>query len=234
MSGAVALHVMYAPRLLVGATQTRRLALYDATTTVSPGGGTYTLLGPDGEAVSGCSGLTVDAGAVSVPVPSGLTLGAGYVERWTTTIDGVPAVRTVDVVMQAWALGAGEVLAAGYHAIQRYPYLASLYAAGQASWDAHAHLATARVMTDLDRQIAQRGGAVVSRSALFWPALDALCAEIWRVLGAHGNAAAREMEARHEAAYSAWWDTLSVQVDTDGDGAADAQRTPDAPPGGAI
>jgi hypothetical protein len=73
----------------------------------------------------------------------------------------------------------------------------------------------------------------VARTRLFWPAIDALCAEIYRTCGAYGNAAALAMADRHEAAYAAWWESLVLQVDTDGDGAADTQRaaTPAATPG---
>ena len=233
MSGSVAIHDMYAPRLVRGVTQTRRLELLDATGTVSAGSGTYTLLGPDGAAVSGCDGLTVTSGAVSVPVPADIDLGAGYLELWSTTVDGLAAVRTVDVVVQTWALTSGEVLASGYHALQRYATLGRKLPIGITSWDAQAQIATGRVMSDLDAKMMQLGGASVSRSRLFQPALEALCAEIWRVLAAYGNTSALTMAELHEAAYASWWASLVVQVDTDGDGAADTQRasTPVATPG---
>lgn len=233
MSGAIAQHVMYAPRLRVGATQTRVLELLDATTEVATGDGTYTLRAPNGDAVSGCEGLTVTAGSVSVPVPSGLTLGPGYVEEWTTTVDGVDSTRTIDVVVYTWTLGRNEVLCAALHATQRYPFLTEMYASGQTSWDVHARIGTARVMADLDQRLVHYGGAPVARTALFFPALDATCAEIFRALGAYGDLQRLAMAELHEAAYASWWANLKVPVDTDGDGAADTQRAP-APSTGSL
>jgi len=236
VSGSTAIHAMYAPRLVRGVAQTRELRLLDASGTVAVGNGTYTLLGPDGVAVDGCDGITVTAGVTaSITPPSTLTLGAGYVELWSVAIDGLTAIRTIDVLVQTWALTNGEVLASAYHALQRYPTISLLMAsaAGQTSWDGHAQIATARVMADLDARMTQYGGATVARTRLFWPAIDALCAEIYRTLGANGNASALAMAELHEAAYTSWWTSLVIPVDTDGDGAADTQRTatPAATPG---
>lgn len=224
---------MSQPRLAVGLTQTRTLAVLSSTGSQAVGAGTYTLLGPDGAAVSGCSGLTVTAGAVSVPVPSGLTLGPGYIEVWSVTIANVARVWRVAATMQMWALLDDEGLVAGGHVVARYPYMASVLASGQSSWEQSAYIAHHRVMGDADRRMATVGGSLTDRTALVWPAIEALCAEVWRVLGAHGNPVALEMADRHELAYASWWETMSAGVDTNGDGAADTQRAP-AQPAGAV
>ena len=234
MSGHIAIGALAAARMARGVTNDRQLDLVDATGAVSAGAGTYTLRDPAGADVPGCIDLTVTSGAVSVPVPTDATLGPGYVEIWTmASIGGRARVITTTAVVQTWTLAYDEVLCGAYAATQRYGYIGTLLARGQSSWDASATIASQRVLADHDIKMEVHGGQLISRVLLAHMAADALCAEIFRVIGSNGNEAALRMADTHEAAYASWWTSASAKVDTSGDGAADVQRaaSPAATPG---
>lgn len=235
MSGHIGTTQLAAVRLAAGVNCPRTLELADATGSVAPGAGTYTLRAPDGSDVAGCAGLTVTAGAVTVPVPAGITLGPGYVEIWAmASVGGVARTITLTAVVQTWTLGTDEVLCPAYILLQRYPIVSTWMAPGQSSWDAAAIVASQRVLADADAQMSTRGGQMTTRSQLAWMAAEALAAEVHRVCGANGNAAVAQQALLHEAAYASLWERATIDVDTSGDGAADAQRTPGAPPGGSL
>ena len=234
-----ALHALSPVILTRGRTNDRHIVVMSGTATVSIGG-TYTLLGPDGAAVSGCSGLTITAGQVAVPVPSGATLGSGYTEQITITSGtgtGITRDWTSPAHVWTWSMDHEEVLASPVHFLFRYAH-ETRYPSGQTSWEPQAQVASGRVMRDAVRLLPTTGVQLVSRADLFGAGLEALCAEVYRTLSSRGNPGARQSMLDHEAAYADEWRQILAGIDTTGDGVRDAQArpvdAPGAPPAGPL
>ncbi len=228
-----ALHALSPTILAMGHTNDRHIIVMSGSATVSVGG-TYTLRGPTGAVVSGCSGLTITAGQVSVPVPDDITLGSGYTEEINITSgtgSGVNRWWTAAAHVWTWSMDHEEVLVSPVHFLFRYPQEIR-YASGQTSWESQAQVASGRVMRDAVRLLPSTGSQLVSRTDLFGPGLEAMCAEVFRSMSSRGNPGARMSMEMHEAAYQDEWREILAGIDTTGDGVRDAQARPVDAPGG--
>jgi hypothetical protein len=222
--------------LTAGRTNSRNISVLTETAEATIGG-TYTLLGPNGSAVSGCSNLSITAGVVSVPVPalsSSVALGSGYTEQIVITSgtgSGITRYWTSEAHVWTWSMNHEEVLASPVHFTTRYPN-ETRYPSGVTSWEQQAVIASGLTMTDAVRRLPATGSQLVSRSSLFRAGFEMLCVEVFRVLYSRGNPGARESMLIHREAYEEEWRTILAGIDTTGDGVRDTQARPVDAPGG--
>jgi hypothetical protein len=189
-------------------------------------GSTFTLVDPAGTIIVNAAAVTVTASVATYTIPSGslpstLTLGEGYQERWalvltdrTETID-----REASLCIRPLPLTVSDADISG-----RYSQLARHLPAGETSWQGKIDLAWRTIL----RRLSSEGHptyAIKSADQLYEPTLQLTLSYIFRDLamaqrsgdGGPWSEMARSAESAYERAYG----SMTFRTDDDLDGLVD-------------
>lgn len=213
---------------------TAKLAAYRSGALVAPSSATYTLVNPAGNAVVNAAACTITGSIAQYSIASGslpstLTVGEGYQERWVFTFSGEPA--TVEILRPACM-----VVAAVYPVVSdadltaQYFNLSNYLAGSLTSFQSQIDEAWGQLMARLVKH-GRLPYCIRTPDSLREAHLHLTLAILFQGfgLGAEGEHW-RTLAKEHKAAFEAAYQSLTVQLDNDQDRLVDNPNLRDPGP----